>query len=518
MIGTSQATLVVENGETILIPSFPDIEKMLTLRIKKLGMVTDRKTKRQRRELIYERKEVYRLVPAGASSILVTYEGFWEKIQKRLTARGVTVNLIDRRVAYPNPLYTSMSGFRFSQQALLYQALMQGHSGLIGAPTRYGKTTLMINTARAFPTLCTVVTAPGADLTQQLYQAFKAALPHRNIVMLGAGSRAKFPSEDITVCCMDSLHRCDTGRTELMLIDEPHASVTTERIVKIVEFEKARKYGFGATLKGRFDGKDALIEGLIGPVLAERTYQEAVAEGAICPLVVLGLNLHVDPRRAFYNRDQAYNALLFRNPHAAQVVAKIAREIVPADWQTLIFIKNEKQAELYAEEIGPEGTIIMAKRLTNKEREALTDQMRKGEIQRCLASNIYSQGVTFPDVRVLINTEGGGDNTSAIQKPGRLAEIRPNKACGIIIDLIYTLEHPETIDNYSMSDHKWLHLIKDSEARLRAYRRLGYHVEMVNDLSELQAAFQQYSEGRYGNDTRAIGDLGLSDSPRVHTS
>ena len=84
------------------------------------------------------------------------------------------------------------------------------------------------------------------------------------------------------------------GSTELLLADEPHALVTSTRLGVIDGFLKARRYGYGATLKGRFDGRDKLITGIFGPVLAERTYLEAVEEGAICPLNIIMFQIEAD--------------------------------------------------------------------------------------------------------------------------------------------------------------------------------------------------------------------------------
>jgi len=379
-----------------------------------------------------------------------------------------------------------MHGFRFSQEELLIQGLVQNKSGLIGAPTRFGKTALLINTARAYPGLVTVITQPGADLTSQMYEAVKKCFPHRKVAKIGAGSKQKF-CEDLNVVSMDSLDKCDFGRTELILIDEPHALVTDKRLGFINQFTKARRIGFGATLKGRFDGRDKLIEAVVGPVLAERTYTEAVAEGAICPLVVFCLRINIPWSETCGTRDAAYNRYLFKSSEMAALTARICHEVFPKDWQTLVFIKHEKQAELYKEAMGKDGTIAMAKRLTKKERDHLFELMQADKVKRCLASNIYAQGVTFSQIRAIINCEGGGDNTTAIQKPGRLAEIIEGKKIGVIVD--YLFDCPEvalkelTRDDYD--NREWLNIVRDSRNRIKAYKAKGYEIVECENTTEL---------------------------------
>lgn len=355
-------------------------------------------------------------------------------------------------------------------------------------------TTLMVNTLRAFPDLKTVVAAPGVDLCNQLYDDITGVrgIKDREVKLICSGSKHKTASNEdngITICSVDSLFKCDGKHTELLLSDEPHEFVTDKRLNMLSEFTRARRYGYGATLKGRFDNRDTIIEGVFGPVLAERTYKEAVQEGAICPINVLFLDIEIEPKH-YRDRDAAYKGLLFRNKQMAAIAARICHEVIPDDYQTLIFIKEEKQADLYLNVIGHEATVAMAKKMTKSQREDITEKMRNGTIKRCLCTDIYVQGVTFPDSKVLINLEGGGNNTSAIQKPGRLAQIRPNKKCGILIDLSFKFPGIE-------SDYKgeaWTSLVADSKAREKAYIDKGYGIYHSDTIEKLKAIFDKLTK------------------------
>ena len=114
--------------------------------------------------------------------------------------------------------------------------------------------------------------------------------------------------------------------------------------------------------------------------------------------------------------------------------------------------------------------------------------MKENIIKRCLCTKIYVQGVTFSDVRILVNLEGGGNNTSAIQKPGRLAEIRPNKKCGIVIDLLFVPPGNEWGD---YAGEEWLALCRDSKARKTAYEEKGYNITIVNNVQQLKEKFDE---------------------------
>lgn len=349
-------------------------------------------------------------------------------------------------------------------------------------------TTLIVNTLRAFPNTASILTAPGVDLINQLYDDLmgERGIKGREIRLISGKTRKAPTKTGINVVSMDSLHKIDPSSVGLVLCDEPHAAPANSRIAMIDRFTNARRYGYGATLHGRADGRDLLIEGLFGPVLAERTYLEAVAEGAICPLHIIFLRKEITPME-YGDRDRAYDELLFMNNEIALTVAEICHSVIPAEQQTLIFIKHEKQAELFLDKIGRDTALAMAKKLTDKERQEMTDAVRRNDITRCLCTRIFVQGVTFPDVRVLINAEAGGNTTSAIQKPGRLAQIRPGKKCGIVIDLNFVPQDGFALSNYT--GEGWTALCRDSKARRKAYSEKGYEIHDVKNLEELKHVF-----------------------------
>jgi hypothetical protein len=114
----------------------------------------------------------------------------------------------------------------------------------------------------------------------------------------------------------------------------------------------------------------------------------------------------------------------------------------------------------------------------------MAGNMRYGETKRCIASDIFSTGVTFHDLKVVINSAGGGGSIGCIQKPGRLAEVRPNKKCGVMIDFLF---ESENMAGRSSVDA----LIADSWARHRVYQGKGYKMLYANSLIELKQLFEE---------------------------
>jgi hypothetical protein len=343
---------------------------------------------------------------------------------------------------------------------------------VLGDGTVTHNTTLMINTCRAFPKAPTVILTPGVDLIHQTLDAFRSAIPDREIKLIGGGSRVKFPSFDgITICSMDSMHKLDYDTPRLVLVDEPHAIIAKSRFDYLPKFHLARKIGMGATLSGRFDGKDALLEGIFGPVLANRTYREALGEGAVCQIHVMMVDWPVPD--AAGERDEVFASLLYQNDLVGRFARYLSTSVIPPEWQTLFFIKTEDQADFVLDYVGSDVAVAMAKKLSPKDRKAMTERVRTNQIKRVICSDIYVQGVTFHDLMCLVNLGGGGASTTTIQKPGRLAEVRPGKTGAVLFDL--SIRPPER----RMIGPGLRNLVNDSKNRREAYERIGYVVHDV---------------------------------------
>jgi hypothetical protein len=121
--------------------------------------------------------------------------------------------------------------------------------------------------------------------------------------------------------------------------------------------------------------------------------------------------------------------------------------------------------------------------------------MRLANIKRCLASAIYAQGVTFPDLRVVVNMAGGGPYQSSVQKPGRLAQNRPGKRCGVLVDFLFEPEvSPGAEGVYQLEDFMRRNpascLVRESQSRMALYQDTGYDVRVIETTGLFQETFK----------------------------
>lgn len=430
-----------------------------------------------KRDIVTEKVCIYRELEGGA---VTTFQGLLDYVIRICEENSIPYRMADMRVKLPVPRIDQAGDFRFGQRNMFFKFIAKNRSGAVKAPTRYGKTVLIANTCRVYPGVRTVVTAPGVSLLMQLQEDLKRWLPGREIRGLYSGSKTRTPSEDITVVSMDSLEKCEPENVQLLLIDEPHAAVSPTRVGGMLKFRNARILGFGATLEGRFDGADDLIAGLLGPVLTEKTFKEAVGEGAICPIVVYMLRMKYSPFPCF-KRETAYKKLIYRNESFNSMVRSIVRGPTPEDWQSLIFVDEVKQADLMQMMID-DGVVAIASRMSKEERKNKFNDMVNNVTKRCICTDIYATGITFPDLRVIVNAAGGGGSITATQKPGRLAQMRPGKKAGYLVDFLFM----PTNDANFPKNNEWRSVSNDSYNRMANYKKIGFEVRIVGSVDDIK--------------------------------
>lgn len=407
-----------------------------------------------------------------------TFQGLLDRVKALLEKQGHSVIVNDSRIPFKEPKFSRMQGFRFNQEELTKQLLSANRSGLLTAPTRFGKSVIITNIINAFPDTKTLVLAPGVDLLPQLVDTIKKyCVGERDVKGIFSGSKDKFESDDITVCSFDSMHKLDKGSFKLIIIDEAHAAVSDSRLPQLLEFTNARIYGLGATLEGRWSGNDICIEGVIGPVLAGVSYLEAVEMGALCPIHAKIIKVKYTPK-GYKNRNTAYNNYLFKNKEFHELLGKLSNEIIPKDWQTLVFINNEEEAKAIQPYVA--GSVLAMDKLmkNKKERQELFKSLKDDEIKRCICSNIYSTGVTIDNIRCIINADTGGGSILSVQKPGRLAEIKPNKTAGYMFDFLFEPTEPCDGVDYMIA--------RDSKARLATYKDKGYKIDIYESIDDIK--------------------------------
>lgn len=415
-----------------------------------------------------------------------------------------STDVFKRGYAPPIAQYTSFTVERIEDGP--YVGVMLDGNGryLLGDGTVTHNTHIMAalikgHTAEALQlrgTPITIVATPDKDITLKDYEDLTELLPDREVGLIMSGRNRV--SDDVQVITLNSLHRIEPLDVGVVIVDEVHASASDARAEAISKFTLAAKWGVSASPTGRFDGKDKVTEGLFGPVVYHRTYQQGVADGALVPIVVywvkapepsIGLGSYL----AYKTRDAQYRHGVRRSLNQNRMVADILKRI-PESMQTLCIMQFIDQMDALMVHCDPGMRYVHAQTsqdkalertrnlgaISAKERRQIYADMNAGVIRQILSTHVYKQGVNFPQLEVVINAGGGGSDIVATQIPGRQSRKIEGKDQSFLVDFWHPWDTVEKGGKDTPGP-----ILKDDHSRRRAYKKLGFEQIWVDDVNDL---------------------------------
>ena len=216
-------------------------------------------------------------------------------------------------------------------------------------------------------------------------------------------------------------------------------------------------FGFSATPTGRADNRDLVVEGLFGPTLYTMSYQEAEAIGRVVPIVVEWLKIPAagDPTNGATRPDVKERHGIWRHLARNQAIAdRVGR--MKEDEQILIMVKTIDHAA-HLKKLLPDFTLCYAakgmdeNRIGRYVRDGLLpddepvmtpkrlDQLRRdfaaGTLRRVIANYVWSTGVNFRNLAVLVRADAAGSEIRDGQIPGRICRrVAGVKESALLID------------------------------------------------------------------------------------
>lgn len=454
----------------------------------------------------------FEIVDDKPIQVLTTFPGFMHRVRTLLDTLGWTYDIIDERIPFPEPdIKAALAGLREYQWECSWTAIQSG-GGVIACPTGWGKTHILASLIRAYSheQLClrntpiVVLTCPDKDLAKQNYNRMRELLPGRDIGLVTSAGH-KF-TDDIQVCTLDSLHHLKATDAGILIVDEVHQAATEDRTEVLSQFNRARRWGASATPSGRFDGADLLTEGLIGPVVYKRTYQEGVADRALVPIVVYWVavpppGMGLEAILGYHSRKGRYDHGVEKNISQIQLIADIMKR-TPDELQTLCIMQHTAQMNALTSYLpgveyvhaATDPKKLQSQRqydlaaVTPKEREERYRQFRSGIIRKIMSTYIYKQGVDFPELTVMIQAGGGGSEIASGQIPGRGSRPNPKtgKDAAYLVDFWHPWDIDETVDKTTGRKSRTAGpIFRDDRARDRVYEKLGFQRHWIDRVTQL---------------------------------
>jgi DNA excision repair protein ERCC-3 len=252
----------------------------------------------------------------------------------------------------------------------------------------------------------------------------------------------------------------------LIIYDEVH--LLPAPVFRITaEIQARRRLGLTATLV-REDGREADVFSLIGPKKYDVPWRELERQGWIataeCHEIRTGMTEDEQLNYAVADEREKYR-IAAESPEKFNVVRFLAER--HRDDQVLIIGQYIDQLKVLAEEL--DAPFLMGK-TSNKQREKLYEQFRRGEIKRMVVSKVANFAIDLPDANVAIQVSGTfGSRQEEAQRLGRI--LRPKADGGLAY--FYSIVTRDTRDQefsanrqLFLTEQGYRYVIEDAEELL----------------------------------------------------
>lgn len=392
---------------------------------------------------------------------LVCKAGFLDRLIRVLKQNEYEVVVNDKTPPHPRSDRFDLDwGAVFNQfdpRARQDEALLKiatNDRGVIEAPTGFGKSYMFKMVGALYPNARILVVVSRKDVAQDIHRDLTRYFP--NVGMIGAGRRR---AGRITVCMAQSLQHAGYEDWDIILGDEVHELGAPTVVGQLANMKWAKCFGFSASPWGRQDGTSIRIEAIFGNTIFYMSYQEAVALGLVVPIRVEWLDVIMDENPAQDYEDVArLRRGLWRNEYRNQMIAAKARSYGP-DEQVLIMVAHFEHA-IYLKQQLPEFVLCYAERkeddrlfdravrdgllpfdelrMTDRLRMQRREQFETGELKKAIATDVWSTGVNFQQLQVLIRADARSSSIKDTQIPGRVSRTHntSGKQVGILVDCL----------------------------------------------------------------------------------
>lgn len=415
---------------------------------------------------------------------LFTNAGLMTRICNKLRNANMQFTVEDmRQKRLPEPALDKVESLRDGQDDVLARVIVSD-GGVIEAPTGSGKSFLIRQICRMWYTCKIIICSPFTDVLKQIYQELMETLPPDQVGFVGAG---KDQSDRRVVCCVDkSLRKCDLDKCDIFIFDEVHRAAAPCNKEVIARVCNARMYGFSASPHGRSDHADLETEAMFGPLICQLSYQDVQKTGSIVPITAYMVDCSALGHVEAYTTTSLERNGLWRNHDRNQLISDVVEWALAQygqDTQILVSVKTVEHA-VYLNPLLPGFTLVYAsmapeKRIrwerqklinagehpiTSKQRDQYRNEFAKGILKRAVATGIWSTGVDFPKLNVLIRADGQSGPIQNTQIPGRVSRSTDGKEFGIVVDFDDCFE--ETLKNRAAR-------------RMSMYRKKGWSTQRI---------------------------------------
>ena len=354
---------------------------------------------------------------------------------------------------------SKLAGLRPGQLDVL-KAIAKADFGIVDALTGFGKGVMIEKVIEMYPRQKHAVITRSKSVCNQLHQRLKARFPKA-----GVRNSDKNIEGNPVVCTAGSVGHLELGTFDVVQLDEVHELLVPSFLEHYPLFGGCKMISYSASPDQRMDNSGLAMEAYFGSKIAKVDYQEGVDLGLVVPIEVWKVDWGcetVDAIRGFKSDVRrmrtGYWGNLARNNALARVVyEEIPKRLSEKDPQILVLVDKVEHA-LQLKKLLPDFEVVYGQMdvetakhfksagllsgnpVSKKEVEAIRGKFSAGEARRVIATGIWSTGVDFPQLSVIIRADGGASAIKDIQMPGRVCRISEGKDKGILVDFADTFD------------------------------------------------------------------------------
>lgn len=295
-----------------------------------------------------------------------------------------------------------------------------------------------------------VTTEAAADANNLYVKLQSAGL---DVGMIGGG-RKDDDTHRILVVTTKSLQRVSHIRFDVVIGDEIHTMAAATLRTRLWQIESLRIFGFSANQDDRADNGDLWIEGLFGPVILTRTYQENQQAGDVCPIryrfIQTGCSKQVNSTMA-HIRQRYY---VIRNHERNEQFARVARFYLEQGRQVLVLVRTTEHV-LRMKQLLPDALCVFRtmsdeqkqkfQKLkiwqpgdysgsNTKEMHVLQEAFASRKHMLAIANSVWHKGKDFRPLDTVLRLDGMSSSVQNTQLSGRLSRISEGKQYGLLVD------------------------------------------------------------------------------------
>jgi superfamily II DNA or RNA helicase len=380
--------------------------------------------------------------------------GLLQRTLHLLSSKGYQVEYSDtRKIKLPKPSVSSLSGLRPGQPEVI-QAIIDADNGIVDALTGFGKGVVIEKVIELYPKQKHLIITKSKSICSQLYKRLSAKFPSA-----GMWSSDLHKDGNPLIATSGSLGHLELEKYDVVQLDEVHELLTKTFLDHYPRLEKCKLISYSASPDQRMDNTALAMEAYFGVKICKVDYADGVDLGLVVPIEVWRVNWNCEPADVLSNYKLdvkrmrlGYWTNYARNNAIARVVyEEIPKRISEKDPQILVLVDKIEHA-LHLKKQLPDFDVVYGsmdndaaqdfKRagllsgnpISRKEVEAIREEFTAGTKKRVIATGIWSTGVDFPNLSVIIRADGGASQIKDIQMPGRVCRIAEGKEKGILVD------------------------------------------------------------------------------------